>query len=66
MLATPINNTLHGCKNWRLAKANTHRMEQDAPEDNSISKMYFGLWKTPGVSERMWSVNFEVSISGEY
>jgi len=32
----------------------------------SISKMYFSLWKTPGVSERMWSVNLEASISGEY
>jgi len=28
--------------------------------------MYFSLWKTPGVSERMWSVNLEASISGEY
>jgi len=27
--------------------------------------MYFSLWKTPGVSERMWSVNLEASISGE-
>jgi len=32
----------------------------------TISKIYFGLWKTPGVSERMWSVNLEASISGEY
>jgi len=31
-----------------------------------ISKMYFSLWKTLGVSERMWSVNLEASISGEY
>jgi hypothetical protein len=31
-----------------------------------ISKMYFSLWKTAGVSERMWSVNIEESISGEY
>ena len=35
-------------------------------EDDVISKMYFSLWKTPGVSERMWSVNLEPSISGEY
>jgi hypothetical protein len=28
--------------------------------------MYFGLWKPPGVSERMWRVNSEASISGEY
>jgi hypothetical protein len=31
-----------------------------------ISKMNFSFWKTPGVSERMWSVNLEASISGEY
>jgi len=34
--------------------------------ESFISKMYFGLWKTPGVSERMWSVNLAASISGEY
>jgi len=34
--------------------------------DVHISKMYFGHWKTPGVSERMGSVNLDVSISGEY
>jgi hypothetical protein len=33
---------------------------------HSISKMYFGHWKPPGVSERMWSVNLDASISGEY
>jgi hypothetical protein len=31
-----------------------------------ISKMYFSRWELPGVSERMWSVNLEASISGEY
>jgi hypothetical protein len=31
-----------------------------------ISKMYFRHWKPPGVSERMWSVNLDASISGEY
>jgi len=31
-----------------------------------ISKMNFSLWKPPGVSERMWSVNLDASISGEY
>jgi hypothetical protein len=31
-----------------------------------ISKMYFGHWQPPGVSERMWSVNLNASISGEY
>jgi len=32
----------------------------------SISLMYCSCWKPPGVSERMWSVNLDVSISGEY
>jgi len=31
-----------------------------------ISKMYFSLWKTPEVSERMWSVNLDAWISEEY
>jgi len=31
---------------------------------HSISKMYFCHWKPPGVSERMWSVNLDASISG--
>jgi len=31
-----------------------------------ISKMYFSHWKPPGVSERMWSVHLDASISGEY
>jgi len=30
-----INNTLYGCKNWRLAKANAHRIEPDAPEPDA-------------------------------
>jgi hypothetical protein len=31
-----------------------------------ISKIYFSHWKSPGVSESMWSVNSDASISGEY
>jgi hypothetical protein len=31
-----------------------------------ISKLYFRHWKPPGVSERMWSVNLDASISGEH
>jgi hypothetical protein len=31
-----------------------------------ISQMYFCHWKPSGVSERMWSVNLDASISGEY
>jgi hypothetical protein len=33
---------------------------------HSISKMYFSHLKPPGGSERMWSVNLDASISGEY
>ena len=29
---SPINNTQSGCKIWTLAKANTHRIQQDAAE----------------------------------
>jgi len=32
----------------------------------TISEMYFSQWKPPEVSERMWSVNLDASISGEY
>ena len=35
-------------------------------KESHISKMYFSHWKPPGVSERMWSVNLNASISGEY
>jgi len=28
--------------------------------------MYFSHWKPPAVSERMWGVNLDASISGEY
>jgi hypothetical protein len=35
-------------------------------EHRNISKMYFCHWKSPGVSERMWSVNLDASILGEY
>jgi len=31
-----------------------------------IRKRHFSQWKPPGVSERMWSVNSDASISGEY
>jgi hypothetical protein len=43
------------------AAANTTDVDVD-----HISKMYFSHWKPPGVYERMWSVNLEESISGEY
>jgi hypothetical protein len=32
----------------------------------AISKMNFSHWRPPGVSERMWSVNFDGPISREY
>jgi hypothetical protein len=31
-----------------------------------ISKMKFSRWGPPGVSETMWSVNLDASISGDY
>jgi len=31
-----------------------------------ISQMYCSHWNPPGVSERMWSVNLDASIAGEY
>jgi len=31
-----------------------------------VSKMYIRHWKPPVVSERIWSVNFDASISGKY
>jgi len=38
MLATPINNTLYGCTNWRLAKANTNGIEPDTPEPDALEE----------------------------
>jgi hypothetical protein len=35
-------------------------------EDEYSSKMYFSHWKPLEVSERMWSVNLDASMSGEY
>jgi hypothetical protein len=35
-------------------------------EPEYISKMYFGLWEPPGVSERLLSVNLAASIWVEY
>ena len=40
--------------------------ERRSYERTTISKMYFSHWKPPGVSQRMWSVNLDASISGEY
>jgi hypothetical protein len=34
--------------------------------DEYSSKMYFSHWKPLEVSERMWSVNLDASMSGEY
>ena len=31
-----------------------------------IRTMYFSHWKSPGVSERMWSENLDGLMSGEY
>jgi hypothetical protein len=46
-----------------------HRKDQTARRSAAainISKMDFSHWMPRGVSERMWSVNLDASISGEY
>ena len=44
-----------------------HRLQQLGRYSKvNISKMYFSHFQPPGVSERMWSVNLDASISGEY
>ena len=47
-----VLNSLH-CHNYELT-------------NKYISKMYFSLWKPPGISERMWGVNLDASSSGDY
>jgi len=42
------------------------RVQRTSERFSCISKMYFSHWNTPGVSERMWSVILDASISGEY
>jgi transposase InsO family protein len=45
------------------------RWSQEMMEEGvnrNIGKMYFSHWKPPGVSARMWSVNLDASISGDY
>jgi len=39
MLATLINNTLYGYKNWRLAEANAHGIQPDSPEQECTGRM---------------------------
>jgi hypothetical protein len=38
----------------------------NGPVNCDITEMYFSHWKTVVVSEKVWSVNLEASISGEY
>jgi len=45
MIPTPIHNTLYGRKNWRLANANTHRIEPDAAEPDT-PEGYSRYWPT--------------------
>jgi len=58
----------HSQQSWPQWKNNIHtrRTTDRWWLYNCISTMYFGLWKPPGVSERMWNVYLEASISGEY
>jgi len=41
-------------------------IEEHVESKTAIRNMYFSHWKTPGVSERMWSVNLDASISAQY
>jgi hypothetical protein len=43
-----------------------HIQSTASTEYSIISKMYFSQWKPPGVSERIWSIYLDASISGEY
>ena len=55
------------CFRRLLSKLGLHQpMPAELLADAYISKMYFSHWMPPGMSERMWSVNLDVSISGEY
>jgi hypothetical protein len=58
------------CKYWAVRRywiiLNVTLWNVVSPRGLYISKMYFSLWKPPEVSERMWSVNLEGSISEEY
>ena len=64
-LALDMTNTANDFELKREEEARKlHRMP--TAHDLFNSKMYFSHWKPPGVSERMWSVNLDASISGEY
>jgi hypothetical protein len=62
MLQNALDGTLPAC-----LTVHSQVSSQDALKHiSNISKMYFSLWQPPEVSESMWSVNLEWSISGEY
>ena len=51
---------------WRVHRWHLPWFSLILGDTEDISKMYFSHWKAPGVSERMWSINLDASISGEY
>jgi hypothetical protein len=59
-----------GARSWVPVPELVHLLSIGAGEPNGghklISKMNFTIWNSPEVSERMWSVNFDESMSGEY
>jgi len=62
MLQNALDGTLPAC-----LTVHSQVSSQDALKHTpNISKMYFSFWQPPEVSERIWSVNLEWSISGEY
>ena len=58
------NHSLSGYEFLALVRPRRHRLA--VPTLRDISKMYFRCRKSPGVSERMWSVNLDASMSGSY
>jgi len=58
------------CSSLSLSRSlpQTCTEESGAPKFNysSNSKLYYSHWKTLGVSEWMWSVNLDASMSGDY
>jgi hypothetical protein len=65
MLVDPVG-CCAGSIYYILGTNSNHKNEETTDNIAYIRKMYFSHWKTPGVSERIWCVNLDASISGEY
>jgi len=60
----PVANTIHCTYFYGIRQIGMK--DRTLIDKINISKMYFSHWKPAGVSERMWSVNLDTSIPGEY